>query len=438
MRRILRHCGRFFGLSRRFLRREDRLEGEHAHDGHLEGDPGAGRPLQFLLTQQGGLVALLHPHRVETTGEGVRQGDVLIGRGGAKQLQQGHAVELLGQRFQQEGVVGAFLRQLGEHAGQGIGVLLGQRLQQCRQRRFGGQSEHLAHGGLVHLATALHHRLIQQAEGIAHGAVGMMGQQVEGAVRDGEAFRLGHPPQVFGDQRRLQPLQVELEAAGEHGDGQLVRFGGGEDELDVFRRLFQRLEQRIEAALGEHVHFVDQVDLEAALRRQILDIVQQFAGVLHLGARGGVDFDQVDEAAFVNGTAGIALATGLGGDAALAVERLGEHPSEGGLAHAAGAGEQVGVMQPLLRQRMGERLDHMGLPHQLREVPGTPFARQRQCLHGYSSLGKREAILSGCGRMGGDLPAGTSAPTQTRYRCFLPDLAGFPGACREGTNRSPH
>ena len=49
--------------------------------------------------------------------------------------------------------------------------------------------------------------------------------------------------------------------------GDALRVGGGEDEHDVGRRLLERLEERVEGRAREHVHLVDDVDLEAAARR---------------------------------------------------------------------------------------------------------------------------------------------------------------------------
>ena len=68
----------------------------------------------------------------------------------------------------------------------------------------------------------------------------------------------------------------------------------------MLRRLFQRFQQRIEAVAGEHVHFVDQVDLEAPTGRCVLHVFQQLAGVFNLGAAGGVDLDQVNKTPLVN------------------------------------------------------------------------------------------------------------------------------------------
>ncbi len=61
-------------------------------------------------------------------------------------------------------------------------------------------------------------------------------------------------------------------------------------------RLFQRLQQGVEGRRGEHVHFVDDVDLVAPLVGGEVDLIAQVAHVVHAGIGGGVDLDQVEEA----------------------------------------------------------------------------------------------------------------------------------------------
>ena len=64
------------------------------------------------------------------------------------------------------------------------------------------------------------------------------------------------------------------------GGRELTGVGGGQHEDDVRRRLFQRLQQRIEGIAGELVHLVDDVDLVAAAGRRVLDVLAQRADVL--------------------------------------------------------------------------------------------------------------------------------------------------------------
>ena len=77
--------------------------------------------------------------------------------------------------------------------------------------------------------------------------------------------------------------------------------------------------------------------------------------------------------------AGLALAARLGDRAELAVERPGQDAGRGGLAAAARAGEQVGVVDPVVGQRPLQRLGDMLLADHVGEGVGpvAPVERQR-------------------------------------------------------------
>ena len=64
----------------------------------------------------------------------------------------------------------------------------------------------------------------------------------------------------------------------------------------MVRGLFQRLKQAVEGGLGEHVHFVDDVDLGARENGAIARIVDDLANIIDAGMRGGVHLDHVDMA----------------------------------------------------------------------------------------------------------------------------------------------
>src|SRR5699024_10223563 len=131
-------------------------------------------------------------------------------------------------------------------------------------------------------------------------------------------------------------LEGKLQAARQHRGRKFLRVGGGQQKLDVGRRLFQRLEQRIETAGGKHVYFVNEVHLVASLSGCVLHVVEQLAGVFHLGARSGIDFNQVDESPLVNGTTAVALTTRRGSHAVASfalggtVEALGQNSCQRG------------------------------------------------------------------------------------------------------------
>ena len=131
----------------------------------------------------------------------------------------------------------------------------------------------------------------------------------------------------------------------------------------------------------QHVHFVDEVDLESPPRRTVLHVLQQLAGVIHLGARGGVHLDQIDEAAFINFCARGALATGHGRHTLFAIQALGKDAGNGGLADAARTGEQERMMQAIFIQRVDQGTLYMLLTDQLREQARSPSAREDHITH---------------------------------------------------------
>ena len=150
--------------------------------------------------------------------------------------------------------------------------------------------------------------------------------------------------------------------------------------------------------------FVDEVHLVAPFAGRVLHVVQQFAGVIDPGAGRGVHFNQVHETAFVEFATRAAFAAGAAADPALAVETFGEHARQRGFAYAAGAREEVGVVQAVAVQRVRERTQHMALPDHLGKITRTPFPGENQISHGNAHVAAGE---------GGDPASHTSAPAVT-------------------------
>ena len=178
---------------------------------------------------------------------------------------------------------------------------------------------------------------------------------------------------------------MELQATREDRDRQFLRIGGREQELYVRRRLLQRLEQCVEGMRREHVHFVDQVHLVAPARRRILNVVEQLARVVDLGARGRVDLEQIDEPARVDIATGAAFAAGCRGHASLAIERLREDARDRRLAHTARAREQERMVDAARVERVRERASDMILSDELIEFARSPFAGKNEVAHGWSA-----------------------------------------------------
>ena len=72
---------------------------------------------------------------------------------------------------------------------------------------------------------------------------------------------------------------------------------------------------------------------------------------------------------------------GISADAGFAVEGLRENARDRGLADAAGAGEQEGMVDLARVQGIGQRLEHVLLPDHLLEALGAPLSRQYDIAH---------------------------------------------------------
>ena len=251
-------------------------------------------------------------------------------------------------------------------------------------------------------------------------------------------------PHLSGDLLRQQALEVELDAARQHRHRQLLRIGRRQQELHVRRRLFQRLQQRVERVLRQHVHFVDQIDLEAAARRRVLRVLDQLAHVVDAGVAGRVDLEQVDEAAGVDLGAYRTLAAGFRRLAAFAVQRLGEDARDRGLADAARAGEQKRVMHAPGIERIGERAHDVFLPDQFGKLARTPFAREDLIRHailpwGEHAIvprrqGEREPVTQACVKPIAERVAAPPA-TSRHPNHSLPLLPSGPGGVCELSSR---
>ena len=162
-----------------------------------------------------------------------------------------------------------------------------------------------------------------------------------------------------------------------------MQLGGGQDEDGVGGRLFECFEERVERAGGEHVDFVDDIDFVAAFIRREVNFVAQVADVVYAGVGGGVNFDEVEEAAFVDGHTVVTSVIGpLMGIGMGAVEGFGDEAGGGSFAGAAWTAKEIGVSSAAGGQRVLNRLDDVFLPDDFVEGGGSPFAVK--CLIGHA------------------------------------------------------
>ena len=215
---------------------------------------------------------------------------------------------------------------------------------------------------------------VKDGECVAHGTIGQPGDQLCAVGGQFQPLLPGNVLDPLCDVLRPDAGEVVPLAAGEDGGRDLLDLRRGEDEDDVGRRLFQRLQQGVEGRCGQHVHLIDDVYLIMAGAGGIGCLVPQVADVVHAVVGGSVHFHHIEDAAVVDAFADLALAAGVAILGMEAVDRLGKDLGAGGLAGAAHAGEKVGVAHAARRHLIAQCCDDAALCDDVLEPLRSPFA----------------------------------------------------------------
>ncbi len=243
-------------------------------------------------------------------------------------------------------------------------------------------AEHVLRGLEADVPVAEHRHLLERRDGIAHSALGLLGNEVDAIVVEREALAFADVLEAHANLVGGKTVEVEALAARHDGLRNLVRLGGAHHEHDVLGRLLQRLEQRVECAGRQHVNLVDDVYLVAPARgRKGHPAYDLFAHVVHAGARRGIDLVHVGVGAVGDVDAVLAHAARVGGRGLLAQQRLGQQSRRGGLARAPGAAEQIRVRHSVARKRVAQRLLDVLLPHHVGKRLRPVFAVERFASH---------------------------------------------------------
>ena len=215
-----------------------------------------------------------------------------------------------------------------------------------------GKAKHLPHRIGAHHPCRMRDRLIEQRQRIAHRTLRSPGDDAERLRLDLDVFLGGNTGKVLHQHIGLDPAQIETLATRQHRYRHLADFGGGEHEFGVLRRLFQRLEERVERRGREHVHFVDDIDLVARTCRRVTHAVVDLTNVVDTGMRRGVHFQHVHVPAFHDRLAMHAQHRHVDGRRLhrtvrqFVIERAGKNPGGGGFADAAHPGQNPGLGNP--------------------------------------------------------------------------------------------
>ena len=100
------------------------------------------------------------------------------------------------------------------------------------------------------------------------------------------------------------------------------------------------------------MHFVNDIHLEAAAGGRVLGVVQYLAHIVYAGMGRRIQFHQVNVTPTINFRASATNAARRGSNTGRAVQGLGENARNRRFSYTASPGEQISVMQAILRQRI--------------------------------------------------------------------------------------
>ena len=171
-------------------------------------------------------------------------------------------------------------------------------------------TEHGGYASLRELASPIGNGLVGQRQRITHGASGRLGKQPQRPRLRRNRLQVQHQGQMFPHDLRRHGAQIELQATAQHRGQHALRVGGGQDELQILRRLFQGFEQGVEGILGQLMRLVDHEDLVAAHRRLVGGPLDQVSDLVDAAVGSRVQLDVVHIAVCIDVLAGGTLPAG--------------------------------------------------------------------------------------------------------------------------------
>ena len=257
-------------------------------------------------------------------------------------------------------------------------------------------AQQIDHRLVIDLVAAEGDDLVEQALPVPQAAVGRDGDHRQAVIGDLHSLRLDDLAEPVGDLDLADAPERVVLAAGQHGLRDLVRLGRCQHEHDVRGWLLERLQQRVEGAVGEHVGLVDDEHPVAVAGRRVANELVELPDIVDARLRCGVHLDDVEVARLLDLDTGVAFAAGIRGRGlhVAAVQPLRQEPGDRRLADPADARKAVGVRQPTPFQGIAEGPDDRRLAHDLLELLRPPLAGQNLVmLVGHGRSGKLRPIM---------------------------------------------
>ena len=255
------------------------------------------------------------------------------------------------------------------------------------------QAEQIAHLFFADSVIAQNAALIQDADSIPNTAVRLQGNEPDRLRRGVDSGLAGDVGQVVRQFAHADPSEVIPLTTGQDSRGDPVRLGGRQHENHMGRRFLQRFQQSVERLVGQHVDFIDDINLIAGLRRRKLHIFPQIANLVDAPVRCGIDLINIHRHAVINQFTGTAVIAGRRRRPLLAVQSFRQDFGGAGLTGSPRSGKQIGVGNTPRHDRIFQRHADMLLADQALEVPRPPLPVQRFIGHVIRPLSAPDNVL---------------------------------------------
>ena len=237
------------------------------------------------------------------------------------------------------------------------------------------EAEHGQHVFFIDRVAAKGNQLIERGLGIAQPTLRPARNRQQRVVVNGHAFRRRHQAQAFDNLSDRNAAQVEPLAARQDRRRNFLGVGGRKNELRVGRRFLERLQQGIEGRHAEHVHFVDDRDLEGPAGWRVAHGLAQVAHLIDAVVGCAVDFQHVQIVAGGDLATGITFTARRRRRPLLAIQRPRKNTRQRSFANSARADKQVRMREALQFNGVAQGLHHMILPDHIFKPLRAPLAR---------------------------------------------------------------
>ena len=205
---------------------------------------------------------------------------------------------------------------------------------------------------------------------------------MQGIIRRRGGRALHRLTQSPRDLVRRDTPEIKALAAAEDRRRELLGLRRRQDKADMGRGLLQRLQQRVKGRGGQHVHLVDDINLEFPVLGRIFDRLPQVADFIHTVVGGRVDLHHIHGFLRQQTAAAFTLPAGIAVHRLLTVDGAGHDLRGGRFARAAAATEQVRMSDAPRGDLVAQRRHDGLLRNHGREIRGPPLAVKGLISHG--------------------------------------------------------